>query len=402
MATTVSAKIGGQEFTNIEQYQLNSSALTLVDTFSFRLNNQNGSISNDFGPGSPVKIYMSDPRVSNGDKILVLTGLVTAYESSTDESSGSVIDVTGADLGWHLVNSCGPLFRSIMGLSFEKFVNLVALDKSLGYGFTGYRTDNEINRKSLQGLLRREKIPQLRAAEPIIIPPICFEAGEMVSDKLITYARRAKRLVNVSSDGVLQVFKPNYKDSSSFALQFHRYGDPQRSQNNVIQPVSVKRTIDGLYTEVVCTATFVLPTTPVNTGGATVSDPNEILTAMHLPTQQNPHADSYQAHVRDKSALPFSRLLTFTDNDTLNEKMAEDRADQKMKMGKFNSWVGTYTIPDHVIGDVFITPDTMCNLNDTVNNEVGGRYVTSRRFTRSNRGGTQTVLELRLPNLLRA
>jgi prophage tail gpP-like protein len=294
----------------------------------------------------------------------------------SDEQGGTVLTISGADLGWHLVNSCGPLFKSTMSINFAKLLELV-IDPT--WGFSGVRTDNDTNRHLSQG---RAGIAPPRSAVDVFIPPVCFEAGEMLADKLITYARRAKQLVNVSSDGYLQIFQPRYDTPIVGTLHYHRPTESTRRLNNVKGPVRTHESIDGIYTDVTCVGSVAVPSV--------------------LPSRFNPHAGTFQAKYSDPTQLPFRRLLTFQDSDSMTQAFANDRVKQRFQRGQFDSWVSEYTAYGHVMGGTFFAADTMIAIDNTIDSVRGNFYVVARRFQRTKGGGTTTKLQLRKPNLLRA
>jgi prophage tail gpP-like protein len=373
----VTVLIAGTEFTDIKSYTIDSNVLTLADTFEFQLANLDGAHSGDINEGDPVAVYIEDPAVNSGARILILMGLVTGIELVSDTSGGTTMTVSGADLGWHLVNNCGPLFKSLMGLTFQKFLDAI-LDSSWGFQLPS-RTANDINRRLNQG---RAGIAPGRSAVDTFIPPVCFEAGEMIADKLILYAQRVHQLVNVSSDGHLQIWTPRYDTPAAFTLHYHKSTEPERRLNNVKAPIRISRNINGLYTKVICVGTVAVPSV--------------------MPSPDNPHAGTFRGEWNDETALPFNRLLTFSDGDALTPERAVNRAKWKANRGKFDSWIARYTAIGHSAGSALFAPDTMCGVNDTVHNVHGPYYISARRFMRSLGGGTTTLLTLRKPGLLAA
>lgn len=375
--TEISALIGKPafEYRNILEYSIDSSVLTVSDNFELRVANPSGDHVTP-NRGDPIRLYASDPAVAGGAKTLLVLGIVVDIESVSDDEGGTTLSITGADLGWHLVNNCGPLFKSTMNITFARLLELV-IDSS--WGFAGVRTDNDTNRFLNQG---RAGIAPARSAVDVFIPPVCFEAGEMIADKLVTYARRAKQLVNVSSDGYLQIFQPRYDTPIVGTLHFHKPTETTRDLNNVKGPVRIRQSIDGVYTDVSCVGSVAIPSV--------------------LPDRFNPHAGTFQAKISDPSQLPFRRSLTFSDSDAMTQQFADDRVKWKFNRGLFDSWTAEYTAYGHVLGGTFFAADAMIAADDTVNGIRKNLYIASRRFKRSVRGGTTTSLQLRLPNLLRA
>lgn len=379
--TTVSVQLGTdrKEYRDIEEYSIDSNVLSLMDTATVRIRND-GKLT--FRRGDPGLLMMSDPRVSGGQKVQMMKGVIIEIDKQSDSRSGSIWTVTIGDLGWHLVNTCGPLWKCLMNTEWKKFVQDI-LDPT--WGFAGVDTDNAFNRQIQQGLKlnqSRAAIAAARAPEDVFIPPVCFESGDVIADKLVTYARRVKRLVNVSADGWLQIFAPDYTQPVRFILEYHAAGDARRRRNNVKEPVRIRESIDGIYTDVVCTWQVTVPSV--------------------MPDRFNPHAGTSKSTYSDSSQLPFKRLLTFQESDALSQQMGNDRVQQKFDRGLFDSWIGEYTVDGHVMNNLFISADTMVNVNDSVSPYSGNAYVGARRFVRSAQQGTVTQMQLRLPNLLRA
>lgn len=385
--TKISVQIGpgpSYEFSDLKRYTIDSNVLTLADACNFDIANPSGRQRATINLGDPISVFMEDPTVNGGSKVQVLKGLVTGIERASDEGQGSHWTVDGADIGWHLVNNCGPLWKGLMSITFEKLLKEV-LDQS--WGFQGVRDNNDANREFLKGKLNNARAAIAASRTPVntFIPPVCFEAGDAIADKLILYAKRAKRLVNVSADGYLQFFQPRYDTAADFALHYHKPDEDARKLQNC-KSARVRESIDGIYTDIRCVGTV-----PV---------------ASVLPDRFNPHAGMFKGQFRDDSLLPFYRLLTFSDSDALSNNaknpMANDRALWKAQRGQFDGWQGEYVVEGHAMGGVFIAPDAMCGLNDTVNGEMGNHYISARRFERSEQSGTITSVTLRRKGLLRA
>jgi prophage tail gpP-like protein len=376
--TEITALVGNApaiEYRDLLEYSIDSHVLTLADAFELKFANPSGA---HIVPkkGDPVSIYASDPAVAGGARALIMKGLVVEIDYESDDQGGTVVTVSGADLGWHIVNNCGPLFLSTMNSTFQAF-----LDSSIDptWGFSGIRSDNDLNRRLNQG---RATIAPARSSVDVFIPPVCFEAGEMIADKLITYARRAKQLVNVSADGYLQFFRPRNDTPVVGTLHYHKPSEVTRKLNNVKSPVRIHESIEGVYTDVICVGTVAVPSV--------------------MPDRFNPHAGTFQGRYQDTTQLPFRRYRTLSDSDAMVQSFANDRARWAFARGLFDSWVGQYTVFGHVLGGTLLAADTMIAVDDTINGVRENLYVAGRRFQRSKSGGTTTRLELRKPNLLRA
>jgi hypothetical protein len=152
--------------------------LTLSDAFELKFANPMGTHI-VLKKGDPVSIYASDPAVSGGARAQIMKGLVVDLDYVSDDQGRTVVTVSGADLGWHLVNNCGPIFQSTMNLTFQQLLDIILEPK---WGFSGVRADNDLNRRLNQG---RAAIAPARSAVDVFIPPVCFKAGEILSDKIV-------------------------------------------------------------------------------------------------------------------------------------------------------------------------------------------------------------------------
>lgn len=382
--TIVTVQIGDPpfEYSDVLEYEIDSNVLTLMDTFTVRFANPSGVLADDFVIGDPISIYMSDPSVSAGQKTLIMKGRVLGRDDEADAGGGTVTTVSGGDLGWHLTDTDGPLFKVVMNMTWANFIKLILEPQ---WGFSGVRTDNDFNLALQQGLKLnqgRAAIAAARAPVDVFIPPVCFEAGEVIADKLITYARRVKRLVNVSGDGYLQIFKPNDSGDVDYVLHFHKPTEQARSQNNVKGPVRRRRAIDTMYTDVTCLGQVAVPSV--------------------LPDRFNPHAGTIRGHYANASVLPFPRPFSFGESDAMTQSFADDRAKWKFNRGMFDAETMTYEAIGHVNSGKFYAADACCGVDDTVYGIREKRYVSARRFRRSKASGTTTTLTVHRTGLLSA
>lgn len=368
-----------QEFNNISEYCYETDVLTLGDPFSVSLSNVDGEISGQINVGDTVKFFISDPDVAGGAKVPKLVGIVTQTDMTSDNDSGTRIVVTGADLGWHLVNNCGPLFHRYRGRSLNQILQDV-IDPSWNLG--GVRQGNDFNRKVKLG--RQGVIPAQTAYQ--VVPPIQWEPGMMIADVLIPLARRQKFLLNVSADGYLQFFKPTYNQNAKYTFHYHKATEKSRSKNN-LKKVRKTEALDPVYTAVTCVGQVAYPP--------------------YANTTSDPNAGRKRGDYSSINALPFRRYISFSDADQFDKPAAQSRAQWKWQRGQFDSWIYEVTVAGHSqVGPNgeynFYEPDTMAQIDDTVSGVTGQYYVSACRYTRSLSNGTETVLTLRRPNVLGA
>lgn len=376
---TVSVVIGGNEYTKIAEYAYDTDVLQLGDPCSVRIPNPDGKLNGKIKLGDPLELYIAHPDVSGGRKTRKLKGLVTTRQVECTPDAGTMLTIGGADLGWHLLNNAAPLWFRLRGIRFKTLLERV-LDDS--WGFAGVRTDNDTNRALKLG--RAGAVQALSGSISALIPPIQVEPGEMIADLLILYARRARQLVNVSSDGYLQIWTPQSNPTALYSFYLH--AEPaQRSLNN-IERATLYETIDSLYTDVICVGTVVLPPNMVS-----ATNPNE-----------GRFRGTYRAPANARP-LPFARRFTFSDGDQLTKQLANDRARWKAERGLFDAWQYTCQVMGHVQNGVFFEPDTGADLHDAVNGVEGAYYVSAVRYAgRADPPGQTTTLTFRKTNLLRA
>lgn len=383
--TVASIVIGGYEFGELTEFSYDSDILQLGDPFSVAIPNIDGEHSSKITLGQDVQFYLSDPAVNGGAKVQKVDGIVIGRELVVDKSGGSTLLVTGADRGWHLTQNSGPLWYRLRGRKFDALLNDLVF-KNPSWGFKSpAKMDNEFNRKLKKG----ERLEQGRAqfvgedaSGLAIIPPIQFEPGETIAEVLIRYAGRERRLINVSADGYLQFYQPNYGQAISYTFDLHKSSDPRRVRNNV-KRASLSEKADSIWTDVTCVSP-------------------KVIRRLEEVDQNNPNSGKMRGIYQDSSALPFAHRLTFSDSEPLDESATRKRARWKQERGIFDSWTLTYVVDGALQGSEFYEPDTMCMVWDDVTGVSGNYYISSIKVRRNRAQGTTTTLTVKKPNLLAA
>lgn len=396
--------IGGQEYKLVDEsgYSYSSDVLTLTDTGTVNLANPDGQYSGKIKKGASLQLYMSDPAVNGGASVLRLTGIVTNPRMSA--SGGEKIQVQFSDLGWHLENCDAPLYIGLYGNWNDLLRNLLQgpKDKTTGkrsdrkWGFQNAAGNIAVSFSSgskdlytalnqgRQGFERSALRRADKGGDSLgFIPPIQSEAGMKIGQILVDYARRAKLLVNIESDGFLVFFQPNYSKAPGYTIEYHASTYSRRSTNNIIDgSLSIDDPIDGEYTDVSCCST----TTNIQ----------------FQNTTEHPNATKTRGRYRDIDNLPFYRQATFSDGDQMDQTALNNRAIWYFQRGKFDSWTYTCDVHGHSQGGIFWVPNTMVSINDTVHNVVGNYYLQAVTYVRSRSLGTRCKLTLKKPNLLGA
>lgn len=376
----VSVNIDGQDYDRIGKYCYESDLLRLGDVFSVVLPDPWDQVH--VAVGDPIKLFMQDPGVAGAKRVQKVTGVVTQVIRTVDPDGGNVVNVAAADLGWHLVNNDAPIWKRLEGQTFELLYNNI-VDPT--WKLAGFRADNDENtRLKLGGNYARSKLAAGIAGKP---PIVQISPGDKPADIFINYAKLDGKLVNVSSDGYLQLFTPRY--DTPVVYHFSNRKDPQRSNdpnhpNNNVQRATLTETLDSVWTEATCVGTNVIPPRFVNP-----QDPNM---GVH-------YAMSYAP---TPAPLGFNRLVAFAEPDRIGDAQILERAKWKIQRGLFDSWVYEITVKGHSQNGLFYEPETMCEVVDEFCGLNDTYYVTLCRYSRDESNGTTTTLQIRKKKLLAA
>jgi len=374
--TLATLEVAGQELPNITRFSYRSDVLNLGDPFAVTLANPRGKWTGKLPVGATVKYSLTNKDANGGQKTPKLVGIITHRDVASDGGSGTVITLRGADLGWHLLNNSGPCWQPLQGITFQTMLNKV-VDSS--WGFAGVRTENDTNRKLKLG--RAGAKIQLAPHVTIPLQRIQIEPGESIADVLILYAKRLGLLVNVSADGYLQVFTPNYSQPSRYVLNYHDVAEPESVKNNV-ERARLSETCESIYTEVTCVGEVVA--LPVGQAG------------------DNPNVGKFRGRFENTSALPFLHRLVFADSEQLSKTLADFRATWRYQRGLFDSKTITYLVRGHHQNGVWWESDTMADVEDSVNGLRGRFYVSAVQCNRDMESGDTTEVTLKMPDLLGA
>lgn len=391
--TRVWVEINGVEFREVEDYEFDEDVLTVFDSFALTIGNPDGINTGKITPGASVRLYMADPAVGGGARIERLRGIVTRVRSTA--KGGGKLMVQGADLGWHLANNDAPLWMRLSGATLGDLLDLAVFSKvrvgkvlreaDNGWGFVGFEDSSLADHHLRQGRAGIERSILFRASQggsfKQFIPPIQVETGNKIADFLIAYARRERKLVNVSAAGTLKIFAPDYNREPDYRIEFHV--DERRSRNNVID-ATLDQSIDGLYTDVTCVTQVVYP--------------------QKFKNNEDPNAEKIRGRYRNTGTLPFLRRASFSDSDQIGKAAADQRAKWFWQRGIFDSTTYTAEVQGHCQGRYFWQPDSIVAINDTFNRIEENWYLSACRTSRrhGNEAGTRTILTLHKRGFLAA
>lgn len=347
----------------VKEWCIVDDMMNVSDSATFSIANDDGSNTDKFQIGQKITFDESDSDVAQGQWTRHLTGRIVGLDSYSDAHGGSNILVSAMDLGWHLTSSHGVPLTNLAGSTWERLLSKLT-DSSWGFGqVIGTNKLSRFLKQGRAGITRSLVLQQNHLTS--ILPYIQVEPGQSPWDIISAYAQREGVLINVSGEGDLVFFRPDYTQEASYALHYHTTAD-HSDQNNILERPSIHEVIDGVYSAVEVFSTIVNPQKISNP-----EDPNAAYTRfLYQPT--NP--------------LPFSRLHVITDAESVTKQLLQNRAKWEFQKGLFDSWQYEADFKGHSQKDSqgrghFFVSDTIISMNDSIHNIQGGYYV--QRVTRS-------------------
>ena len=362
---------------NTVAFSYSSDIMQLGDVFTVTIPNPRGYYTGKFIRGQCVQLFLRNPNVNGNQLTLKHLGIIVEKQVSSS-SRGSVIQLTCADLGWHLANNDAPLWTPLNGV---KWLDLLRSPKWIdpSWGIRGIATDNEFNRRLKQGGV----IPQGRAQYALDLQAlgtlvyIQVEPGDKISEILTRYCRLVNRLVNVSCDGLIQIWLPDYQREPLFRLELHDYDDPNRNRNNILEYHNSEN-ISTLYTYVTCVGE--------NVGGEFAPGVNQ-------------NSQKRIGSLVDNKILPFRHNVNFADGEIFADDTAQKQARWFYNRGIWDSWQAVYVVRGHWQQQqgkraYWWESDQMCSVADYVNGLFGTFYIAAVRCDRDD-NGDRTFITLR-------
>ena len=387
-------------------FSYSSDVRQVGDPFSVTVPDPRGKLVGKLVRGARCVLSLSNASVAGGIKVRKTTGRIIRRRV-TCNAQGTIITLLGADLGWHLANEDGPLWFGLQGCTWDRLLEAcihpdrVFRTKSgqpvpdPGWGFADeVRFEGTLNARLKQG---KQGVILANQANPLIpLGRIQIEPGEKLFDVLSLYAKRIGCLVNVSADGQLQVFAPDYAQEPSYHFYCYPTTDPRHTKNNVeAQGISLEEGIEEVWTDVTCVGDVPLP---------------DLIDEQ--VAQDNVNATKFRGrYVPDPPPLEFMHRLVFTDGEVLSGRtpqasptrpgvFADERAIWKTNMGLYDGHVLSFTVRDHHQGALFFEANTMCHIDfPVVGIGPASYYVSAVRCDRGDNGDTTTVTA-HLPGLM--
>lgn len=360
---------------DIVQFQLSEDIRQLYDAFSFSIPNPEGAFNYMLGYQQyPITIWESDPEVNEGEDIQQLRGVIVDVSQDTSKA-GSVLHVSGYDLGW-LLTSCAPYWYNLKGKQWPQLaVELVdkswldpygfrsVTDKNINTRVKGGRADAEAAKlneeiKTLKRIYagREELVQALFTNVKALTPKIQIQPGETVGDVLTRYARLDARFVSVSALGDLQFWQPDYKQQPEYVFHWHWEKGDLAAMNNVEQ-VNYRRDGEPIYNDVSCVGSGIYPVLLPNK-----DDPNEGKFAGRI-------GDYVGRNAAGATSTPqfFRRRLSFADSERYTRQRAQTRAEWRFKQGLYDGETWTATVAGHSQNGIPFIAGRRAEIHDTKN-----------------------------------
>lgn len=382
MATSVQLRVNGVDVPEISGFTFSDDILAVGEESAITVINERRKYTSGLKVGSFVEVFWQSPEYNSGNPVLRFVGRLLDRKPKVNPSVGSVIELTVADLGCHLTMSCARLWWRFDRTTFGQLCNpaefttdragrqIHFIDSS--FGLKGLRFEGNTSRRLRLGIAAAAASAQ-RELEPIL--DFSAQPGEKIWDKITLYAKRFGYLVNVSPDGWIQVFRPNYNQKPLYRIR-HSVGD---AANNVLE-VEGAESCRTMYTDVEVVGHIV--------GQAMHNDP------------QNVHAGSIRASWIHPELLPFANKLTLADNEMYTQNLAEALAKNTYEKGLWDAFSIVYKVAGHGQNGNFYTSDTLIDCDDDELGIYGPMYLAAVKTTVELGTGEVSYLTCRYPGLL--
>lgn len=371
----------------VKEFRYSSDVLGVGEECLFTIVNQDGKYTGLLKRGSTVRLYLSHPAVNGGAKTLKFKGIITRRAA---RASDGTIRITVADLGWHLVNCHAPLWQNLRTTTFEQMCD-PTVEHSLidpSWRLVGLRSGkdaNRINRFRKLGLPlgRAGALLALDAAKSLT-HTIQVEGGESIFDIMVKAAQKKNLLVNVTCDGYVQIWDPDYERKADYKI------DAKEGGTNIIEGELVED-IASLWTHLDCVGEYI---------GILPQDTTFNQNAAH-------RRGTFPTKGGSTGVLPFVHRRTGADGEMYDDAMADKQAEWWFKRGLFDSLYLQYTVVDHCQyrsdgTAIWWESDQLCDVVDELLGVQGVMYVASVMCESSVPSGDTTQVVLRRPHLLSA
>ena len=367
----------------VKEFAYSSDVMAVGDTCTFTVVlDPKGEALQKLRLGADLRLRLKNNAVNGGNWTLKHRGRIVQREASLKEGT---VQVTSADLGWHLTNCSAPLWRRLRNIRLNELLDPQAKTNFLDptFALQGLRTGLDAN--ALQRRARQGK--SVIGAQPYQlydpVQAVQVEPGESFYDVITRYVQRDNLLINVTMDGYLQAWNPDYDREPAYRFYC----------NSLESNISDAKRFDDAstrYTDTVCVGEI------INWGAQYNND--------------NPNAlkrrGFYKAKEDEKTGLPaplpFTNRLTFGDGEMYTSAMAQRQAEWRWKRGMFDSHYLQIEVLDHYQLGLWLESDEMAFVDIPQLEAVGLYYVQSVHCTGTEDRGDVTTVTLRWPHLLSA
>lgn len=391
--TRARLNIEGKQCSEVVGMQYSDDCLAVGDETTVTVVNKAGKYNADLRLGQLAELELSSSEVAGGAWSLRHRGRIVARDQSTGE-----IQITIADLGWHLRESNAPLFKSLKKGTYKSLCdpngNGLLSETHTGFGLRGVRTTNpgDLRRGLVQSRGEAQADDQ-RGLEAI--HAVQTEPGDTYLDKMTEYSRRLNLLINVSTDSYVQLFTPDYTRRPVFHLV------RRRGQSNIL---------DGKKHE------------DLRTRWTEVEVVGEQLSFEKVNDANDPNATKKRGRVTQRSRIngkpmpeelrnpwPFTHRKTVADGEMYAEGLARRQAEWIYKRGIFDAFWVQYEVEGlfqrsaddpNVVDGIWWTSDQLVQIEDEELGVFGVYWLQSVRGEMG-KGDVSTLL-IRKPGLLTA
>jgi prophage tail gpP-like protein len=370
--------IGGADYQNWFDVDMDSDVMTPADAFSFSATIPKKTQSNevragarptafdDFREGAKCDIYVGNARQMAG---------VIDRVTFTGNRSESRMRVSGRDLAAYLVD-CEAKSIKVKSHTVKTLMEKL-IDSS--FGIKSIIFSNEENRRLVKG--KKDK-PQSGGGGFIFTNPTRattkIDPGQRISSILDTHTKRLGVTWWMTADGSLFIGKPNYNQPTSYSFIV---ADDDPNANNV-ESYSVEYAIDGRFSEL------------------QVNGQGNASKGVLFSTTSSSGKPRYKGVSRDPDLVErgIIRKTIIADGDVTSKREAQHRADIEQGQRRLSALVIKLTVAD--FGQprgqgtfALYAIDTLASVRIDEAGIDGTYYVTQRRF-REDRGRRRTELTL--------
>jgi prophage tail gpP-like protein len=358
---------GISELRDITSFSYVSDCMALANPFSAEVRDPDSHWSSRIRRGDRIDVYLSNPDVNQGQYTRKLTGRIKDMEQDNRAGTGRVLRITGADLGHHLIKDFGPLGFALSRTTYEQLMKAV-IHPSWGFAGVRWGDSNGLNRQIKLG--RKQKLLQITATGHPPLQYIGIEPGETVSAVLLEVAKFDGKLLNVSADGYLQAWNPNYNREPAYMFHYYAADESARSRNNM-QSVRVASTSDGIFSRYTCCGEVLIQLqSEINTKdphpGRKIGRADLVLNSQNA-VEVRAGQRQRKLSAGDKEILPYFSQKNYVDTEQFDSKRAQVNAEWSAQQALFAAWSYEWESPYHQQNGVWFESDQMTSLCDYVN-----------------------------------